>query len=71
KITSRGINEKLIVLIVSVPRKFAILRKHITLMRFSCVAQSAFSPQEQDYLRSTLSRRQLQALVELNPPAGG
>src|SRR6266545_6610707 len=30
KITSRGINEKLIVLIVSVPQKFAILRKHIT-----------------------------------------
>jgi hypothetical protein len=32
KIISRGINEKLIVLIVSVPRKFAILRKHITLL---------------------------------------
>src|SRR6266487_1916553 len=30
KITSRGINEKLIVLIVSVPQKFALLRKHIT-----------------------------------------
>src|SRR6266700_2015374 len=29
KITSRGINEKRIVLIVSVPRKFAILRKHM------------------------------------------
>src|SRR6266508_2510014 len=42
KITSRGINEKLIVLIVSVPRKFAILRKHITLMRFSYGARSAF-----------------------------
>src|SRR6266508_3351863 len=67
KITSRGINEKLIVLIVSVPQKFAILRKHITTTpRFSCGAQSAFSPQEQDYLRSTLSRRQLQALVELS-----
>src|SRR5204863_9683501 len=30
KITTREINEKLIVLIVSVPQKFAILRKHIT-----------------------------------------
>src|SRR6266496_3306443 len=31
KITTKEINEKLIVLIVSVPQKFAILRKHITL----------------------------------------
>src|SRR4029453_2390768 len=31
KITSRAINEKLIVLIVSVPQRFAILSKHITL----------------------------------------
>src|SRR5882724_12865126 len=30
KITSRGINDKLIVLIVFVPQKFAILRKPIT-----------------------------------------
>src|SRR6266550_5891757 len=36
KIATRGINEKLIVLIVSVPRKFAILRKHIT--AWACAA---------------------------------
>ncbi|MCA1602203.1 MAG: hypothetical protein LC776_11360, partial [Acidobacteria bacterium] len=34
-------------------------------------ARRASELKEQDYLRSMLSRRQLQALLELNPPAGG
>src|SRR6266496_3490215 len=62
KITSRGINEKLIVLIVSVPQKFAILRKHITL-GFSCGARSECKLKGKDYLRGMLSRRQPQALM--------
>jgi hypothetical protein len=39
--------------------------------RFSCGARSASSEAEKGYFRNMLSRRQLQALVELNPPAGG
>jgi len=34
-------------------------------LRFSCGARSAFNREKKDYLRSTLSRRQLQALVRL------
>jgi hypothetical protein len=39
--------------------------------RFSCGARSEFNRAETNQLRRTLSRLQLQALVELNPPAGG
>ena len=36
--------------------------RHLT-MAFSCGARSAFNREEQGYLRTTLSRRQLQALL--------
>src|SRR6266498_701317 len=61
KITSRGINEKLIVLIVSVPQKSAILRKHTTL-GFSCGARSECKLKGKDYLRAcyrAVSRKRL------------
>ncbi len=35
-------------------------------LAFSCGARSAFKLKERDYLRNMLSRRQLQALVELS-----
>jgi hypothetical protein len=37
-------------------------------LRFSCGARSAFKLKEKSYLRSTLSRRQLQALVRRGLP---
>jgi hypothetical protein len=40
-------------------------RKHLT-MAFSCGARSAFKLREKDYLKSMLSRRQLQGFVN-NP----
>jgi hypothetical protein len=40
-------------------------------LRFSCGARSAFKLKGRSYLRNMLSRRPLQAIVELNPPAGG
>jgi hypothetical protein len=42
--------------------------KHPTLA-FSCGARSAFKLKEQSYLRSMLSRRQLQGFVELSAAA--
>src|SRR5882672_8860473 len=55
KITSRGINEQLIVLIVSAPQKFAILRKP-----YNAALQL---PAHSTYIRDIVAARQLQALV--------
>jgi hypothetical protein len=41
---------------------FLAKEKHLTLA-FSCGARSAFKLKERSYLRSTLSRRQLQGFV--------
>src|SRR6266545_4118463 len=69
KITSRGINEKLIVLIVSVPQEFAILRKHIT---FELTGdRQATKPAVGRPVQRGVRRRSFYAATELYCPSGG